>query len=162
MIDLKQLVAQFDISTPRVQRNIACRFARLCFGSPCKMNKDDLDFPEIDQLTYAGASDSRTCTSPAVLIHTQTRPQTTLLEHRSNQELMTNIRQHFLQTVFSERELDETLCFSGWINFPHKHQFETRLESVLQVQYNQKFQGIESDLGRRQKIQVLHCSFEKV
>ena len=36
------------------------------------MNKDDLDFLEIDQLTYAGASDSRTCTSPAVLIHTQT------------------------------------------------------------------------------------------
>ena len=134
MIDLKQLLAQFDISTPRVQRNIAWRSARLCFGSPCKMNKDDLDFPEIDQLTYAGASDSRTCTSPAVLIHTQTRTQTTLLEHRSNQELMTNIKRHYLQTVFSEREL----CFSGRINFPRKHQSETRLESVLQVQYNQK------------------------
>ena len=78
------------------------------------MNKDDLDFPEIDQLTYAGASDSRTCTSPAVLIHTQTRTQTTLLEHH-----------------FSEQELDDILYFSGWINFPHKHQPETRLESVL-------------------------------
>ena len=95
------------------------------------MNKDDLDFPEIDQLTYAGASDRRTCTSPAVLIHTQTRPQTTLFEHRSNKELTTNIKRHFLETVFSERELDNTLFFSGWTNFPHKHQSERGLESVL-------------------------------
>ena len=133
MIDLKQLFAQFDISTPRVQM-----MCQIVFWKSCKMNKDDLDFPEIDQLTYAGASDSRTCTSPAVLIHTQTRTQTTLLEHRSNQELMTNIRQHFLQTVFSERELDDTLFFSGWIKFPRKHKSETTLESLLYVQYNQK------------------------